>query len=284
MFSTWLLVDCNYLAWRAFHSTGGLSHNGVATGVSYGMLRDLESYYDLFSPSRTILAFDGGRSLREQVYPNYKSSRRKKAYTDEEQRDRQAVYGEIDRLRTSILPAAGFNNIISVCGYEADDIIAQAADLLPLSLDGVIISADGDLLQCLRSNVSLYSPAAKKLITARSFREKYGIDPAQWADVKALTGCSTDDVAGIAGIGPVNACKWVAGKLKPESVAYQKISAGLHFYGANMPLVRLPYPGLTLPAIAPDTVDQYKLMKVKSDLGIRVRNEQPRPAQVGFGV
>lgn len=283
MADLWLLVDCNYLCWRAFHSTGGLSFNGVATGVSYGVLRELETLLAIFEPKRTILAFDGPFLLREREYPNYKISRKTKVYTDDEKRDRAAFYDEVDRLRSSILPAAGFQNVISVQGYEGDDILAHAADLLPRSLEAVIVSADKDLWQCLRSNVSVYNPASKKLLTARSFWLEWGIEPAQWADVKALEGCGTDDIAGIPGIGPVKAAQWVAGKLKPESVAYQKIRDNLEIYNTNIKLVRLPYPGLTLPPIVPDAVDRFKLAKVKAELGIKIREQptSPRPT-MGF--
>lgn len=274
--TSWLLVDCGYLCHRALHSTGGLAHGGMPTGICFGILRDLESLVDLFGTHRCILAFDSAFSLRQEVYPNYKSSRRNRVYLPEEQAARKLFYEEVNRLQLEILPQAGYKNIFQVRGYEADDILAKVAEDLPAGVDGAIVSADEDLWQCLNRAVVCYNPTTKKAMSAKSFREKWNIPPYQWADVKAFAGCSSDDVEGLDGIGPVNAAKWVAGTLKPTTKAWEKLNAGIAIYNRNIDLVRLPYPGLKLPEVVDDDVTLAKLVKVKADLGIRTRHAVPR--------
>lgn len=268
---TVLLVDVSYMAYRAFFSTGQLSFRGEPTGILFGMLRDVDTLINQFGASQCVMAFDcGGAGLRGLLLPTYKGNR---PSMDEQQAE--AFYTQVAKLRVKIFPALGFRNIFRVKGYEADDILAYCANRLPENQDGVIITSDEDLWQCLRTNVSWYSPGKKKVVTSAAFKEEWGIDPCQWPDVKAFAGCSTDNVPGIDGVGEKTAAKWYRGKLKPDSIAYQKISAGLDVHKRNIPLVRLPYPGLELPELRDDELTQENKIKVQVELGIR-HDRKPR--------
>lgn len=282
----WLLVDANNLCWRAFHTTGGLSHEGFGTGVCFGILRDLEHMTGTFGVVRTVLAFDGIGSLRQDKYPNYKSERRGRVFTDAERKARESFYEEIRRLRTDVLPAAGYNNVFAVDGFEADDIIAKVAEELPESIEGIIASTDKDLYQCLRENVIIYNPIKKEVTSLNSFSEShFGIHPKEWANVKAIAGCDSDSVVGVRGVGDITAAKWVAGKLKHTSKTYQEIQQNYCLYRTNLPLVALPYPGLVLPEIRDDAVTPSKITQVREALGIRQRpvRRTPPDALAGRG-
>lgn len=284
----WLLVDCHYLCHRAFHTTGGLSHAGVPSGVAFGVLRELENLSNMYSPSRCILAFDHpGKGLRAIEYPEYKSSRRNYECSDEEKEQLEMFREEVNRLRLEILPELGYRNVLCEKGYEADDIIAAFAGQIHVKDSGVIVSSDGDLLQCLRENVVLYNPRTKKVTTSQSFREEWGIYPQMWASVKALAGCDSDDVVGIRGIGEKTAAKWFSGKLKASSAAYKKISENLDVYNRNIDLVRLPYPGLELPEVREDEVTEARRVKMNLKLGIRSRapaKRDPLRQSSGFDI
>lgn len=270
--STTLLIDVSYMSYRAFFSTGQLSHQGEATGVVFGVLRDIDLLTEQHGASRCMLAFDwGGGGHRSLLMPDYKISRRTKKRTPEEEEALEQFYAQVAKMRTKIFPALGYRNIHRCRGYEADDILAYYAERIIPPDDAVIITGDNDLWQCLRGNVRWYNPTQKRLVTFESFRDEYKLDPSQWADVKALAGCGSDDVPGITGIGDKTAAKWFRNQLKPDSKAYQSISANLDVHVRNIPLVRLPFPGLDMPELVDDELTTDKKLLVQEKLGIRPR-------------
>lgn len=275
MLNVWVLVDTTYLCHRARHTTGGdggLEYDGRPTGIAFGVLRTINDLMDTYSPHRMVLAFDHqDKGLREQILPTYKSSRasRKQELTEEERAERQSFYEQVNRLQNDILPKMGYNNVLSVSGYEADDIIAALAEKVPNADKGVIVSGDKDLYQCLQPHICMYHPITKVTVTSASFRKEYGIDPVQWAGVKALAGCSTDDVVGIRGVGDKTAARWFSGDLKVDSKKYKAISENLDVHNRNLPIVKLPFPGLKLPKIVADNVTEASKAAVERELGIR---------------
>ncbi len=274
--NTWLLVDVHYMCWRAKHTTGGLSHDGVGTGIAFGVIRDVPAIAEMHGASKIIFAFDSDKSkgLRKKILPTYKSSRDEK--TDDEKEADKLVYAEIARLKNTILPSMGYRNIFSAIGYEADDIIAAIAQNLPVDTSAVIISADKDLFQCINDRVTCYNPTTQKTMTVLALKQKYGVHPDQWASVKALAGCDTDDVVGVKGVKEKTAADWFNGKLKPTGKKYQKISDNLHLMKQNLPLVKLPYPGLVVPEIVEDEVTDQKVHDTHVSLGFKTNRMSDR--------
>lgn len=265
---TWLLVDSNGLAWRAAHTTGFMRSEGQPTGVAFGVLREIEALTELYNPEVVVWAFDRrGPGLRKEIDPGYKN----RTYTEDELAQRVLIYEQIDRLRGKILPALGYKNILSARGYEADDIIAKVAKELPDDVDAIIVSGDEDLWQCLSPSVRQYHPVNRATVTLEKFRAKWGIEPPMWAHVKALAGCASDTVTGVEGVGEKTAAKWFAGTLKNTSKIYGKIKGSLAIHNRNIKLVRLPFPGLELPAIRKDACTEAAKREVMTELGIRQR-------------
>ena len=273
--STYLLIDVSCLAHRAWHTTGGLSYQGDPTGVLFGVLRDIEQLRNQFTDdnsgleyrSTCIFAFDsGGAGLRGQIEPSYKSNRRKEL-TEDEEIALQGYRQQVQRLYRELLPEMGFRNVSKVKGYEADDIIAYYAERMPVRHQGIIVSSDNDLWQCLRPNVSWYSPTKKQTITFASFKEEWGIYPSDWSRVKAIAGCSSDGVVGIRGVGEKTAVSWMRGQLKESSKKYQAIMHGLDIVSRNMELVKLPFEGLKLPKPRSDSLVESS--QVYDKLGIK---------------
>ena len=274
---TWVLFDISASAHRAKHSTGDLSFEGVSTGVAFGVLRDLQLVQERFDPYRVVLAFDApGRRLRKEILPTYKSSRENKKTVVDRELD-AIFYPQLDRLRDDLLPRLGYRNCVSVAGYEADDIIAQYAQKLPAGDDAVIVSSDQDLWQCLDSNVVCFNLGLNKITTSKSFYAEWGIDPCQWAHVKALAGCSTDDVPGIPGIGEKSAAGWFSGTLKVGSKKWDLINSCLSMLNQNLPLVKLPFAGLVLPEVKEDELTEGKRTEILEELGIRRRRKGGPP-------
>lgn len=264
-----LLVDANYLARRAQYTTGQLSYQGEMTGVAFGFLRDVESQIEMRGITRTLFAFDSRRSLRKKVLPSYKSSRTENL-SDEDRQQNDLFYEQLHRLKTELLPMEGFKNIVEVDGYEADDVIAKYAQYVESPDEAIILSADNDLLQCVTENVYFHNPTSKKIVNRQSFIQEWGIPPEQWAQVKALAGCATDDVVGVKGVGEKTAADFFNGKLK-KGVRWHLVSENLDLIGKNLPLVKLPFPGIVVPDLVDDEVTEAKKLEVQQVLGIRGR-------------
>jgi len=268
-----LLLDCNYLCHRALHSTGGLSYGDALTGTVYGFLRDISTLQDRFQTPHTAFCFDLGKSCRGKILSQYKGNRKAPA-TEEEKAARKDFQEQVQKLRTEYLPALGFRNIFSQEEYEADDIIAAIVRSTLIQADKIIVSADQDLFQCLAPHVSMYNPNSKKLRTHDSFLQEYGVVPMDWFLVKAIAGCSSDNIPGIQGVGEKTAIKWVRGDLPEKSKAYKAIMADKAIIQRNIELVRLPYIGTKYVKMKKDKVTKRKWIEVTKKLGMKSLKRQ----------
>jgi len=236
---TYLIFDVSYLAYRAFHSTGGLSHDGLPTGVLFGVFAEVLRTMERFDCYNPIFCFDVGKPKRRDILPGYKGSRRKGTMTDEQYEARKELKASLELLREDMLPFIGFRNIFWATGYEADDLIATAVKDMNPDEEAIMVSSDEDLYQLLGPRCLMWNPHKGKPITEKSFEKEYGITPGQWAHVKAMAGCSSDDVPGIQGVGTKTAIKWIRRELKPGKI-YDRILLN-DTWQANMELVRLPF-------------------------------------------
>jgi len=269
---TWLVLDVSNLAYRAMYTTGGLSHGGMATGVLYGVFRDVISLQELFSTRYVAFCFDGGYDERLKVYPEYKQGRRKarEELSTEEQIVRQDLRTQLKNLRTVYLPDAGFQNVFYQKGFEADDLIASICVRLVTSTDdeAVVVSTDQDLWQCLNDRVVVWNPVKKKVKTAESFVKEWGVEPERWAFVKALAGCKSDGIPGIKGIGEKTAVKFLKGELKKESAKAKAIALGTDVVDRNLKLTVLPMVGLDSVELSEDELNKEKWDWVMECLGM----------------
>ena len=275
----YIVLDLGYLCYRAFYSTGHLSFEETKTGVLFGVFRDIKTFSELFGSNRFIFCFDSRESKRKAIFPGYKASRKNRY--DEMEEDERLAHEELrkqrDFLETRYLPRIGYKNILSQPGYEADDLIAAFCNGLDSDEEAVVVGTDGDLYQILREGVTIWNPAKSKAITAESFTGEWGISPSQWADVKALAGCHTDDVPGLDGVGEKTAVKFLTGTLKPGGVAYSKITAANDLWKRNLELVRLPLPGCVRPEVLQDEVTVEKWQYVMDRLGMSSLRELAMP-------
>lgn len=274
---SWLVLDCNFLCYRARYSTGELTHNGVPTGTTFGFLTSLVNLQEAFQADYVVFCFDLGEPKRKTLLPCYKANRHKppKEVSEEEKEELEKASKnfriEVKRIRKDTLPRMGYKNILSFPGYEADDWIAYACETIQKRWpedEVIIVSADHDLYQCLSGQVRMYNPCAKQVVTLQGFKSKYGILPSNWALVKAISGCRGDNIPGIDGVGESTAIKFLLGGLPKTSKKRKSIELGSTVIERNIPLVSLPFAYITKPPLKKSLPDIESWRTITKELGM----------------
>ena len=198
---TLYLIDGHALAYRTFFaitrgSTGGfVTRSGEPTAGVFGFTSVLLKIFEQEHPDYLAVAFDTGRTFRDDLFPEYKGTREK--MPDE-------LRIQIDRIRQLV---DAFNiPRLEVEGYEADDVLGSVARQFAAQGLGVrIITGDRDLLQLVNERVIVTLPG-KSLSDSKDFLPEdvvdyLGVRPDQVVDYKALVGDTSDNIPGVAGIG-----------------------------------------------------------------------------------
>lgn len=261
----WIVVDGDNLCHRAFWTTGQL-----AEGVLFGFFRALVDLHERFATQDVAICFDCRPSRRQSLHSDYKAGRetRRREMSPEERKNRRGLQRQIHALRDTLLSRLGYRNVFSAPGYEADDVIASVVKGLPEADTAVVVSSDQDLWQLISPTVCCYNPVKHETLTLQGFKRQWGVSPAFWADVKAIAGCSTDDVPGVPGVGEKTAARFLARQLKPESKKYQAIVANSSTWQFNLPLVRLPFDGCPRFALRENCLSEGRWSRTMQALGM----------------
>lgn len=242
---TFLLIDTNNLAYRVFHALGTLSFNQIPTEVTFGLMRYIDKLSERFGTDNLIFCFDSRNPYRIQELPTYKESRRRRRADapEEEKQQRAGLIKQLRDFRRDVLYDLGYVNVCFDAGFEADDLLAAVKKKLPPEDEKIIISSDQDLWQLLDSNTIIWNPHNEKIFTQAVLKEKYNIDPARWATVKAIAGCSSDDVPGVKGVGEKTAIKFLNNELGKKTKAFKAITEWVasEEFLLSLRLVTLPY-------------------------------------------
>lgn len=269
---TILIVDGNATAHRAKHTVGSMKYSGEYTGVIYGFFTQVLTMLKKYRPDIVAVAWDSRYSLRKKIFPDYKAKRLKAKHEKSaaEKAFDQACYEQFYEIQEEILPAIGLVNNFKKFGYEGDDIIASICQ----NNHGkkIIATSDNDMYQLLGDDISIYDLRNKKDFTAEAFIEAYSIPASQWAEVKMLSGCDSDEVPGITGVGVDTAIKHIKGLLKPGYKTYDKIMSkdGNNIKELNRRLVVLPLKGTPVIKLTADyLIDFNKMKSLFMDYGFR---------------
>jgi len=255
-----IIVDANALCYRTMYamikSEQQLSVEDMKTEIIFGFIMALPVLAEMFDSNEFIFVWDSGKYFRKDIFPEYKGEREEKS--PEEIEALNLSFPQFKQLRKEVLPQLGFNNNLIQTGMETDDIIAAITK--NYEDEFVIISRDGDLYQLLSSRVSMYDPTFKRVTTQETFREKWDIHPNEWWLVKAIAGCSSDNVPGVPGVAEKTAIKYMKNLLKPTTKAFRNITAWKKKIDRNVLLVKLPYEGTIVPEIVPDELISGKFL------------------------
>lgn len=235
---TLIVFDVHNLCYRSWYALPRLNYKGGSTEVIYGFLRTAEALCRDLAADMAAFCFESKTSLRKEQFPEYKA-RRKQMTADG--RDKKELIIQINKL-FGILKDQGCKNVFRKRGMESDDLMARIAE--DSDYTTILVTSDSDLFQCLSSRVRIYSPHHKRMLGPKWFAEQHtGISPSDWAWVKAVAGCKTDNVPGIGGVGEKTAIKWVITEADPKSPSYKKLinDQSEQIIRRNLELVRLPH-------------------------------------------
>ena len=197
---TLYLIDGHALAYRAFFAliaTGSRfqTRSGELTAGVYGFINILLRILEQEKPKYLAVAFDTGKTFRNEVYKEYKATRAKMP---------EDLVPQIVRIR-QIVDAFNIPRLEKE-GYEADDVLGTIArQAVAQGLGVKIITGDRDLLQLVDERITVNLSGSKladaKDYTPSTVREVLGVRPDQVVDFKALIGDKSDDIPGVHGIG-----------------------------------------------------------------------------------
>ncbi|RLK49228.1 DNA polymerase I [Microbacterium telephonicum] len=205
---TLLVVDGHSLAYRAFFALpvdNFSTKDGQHTNGIYGFLSMFVNLVKAEQPTHLAVAFDTSRhSFRTDQYAEYKANRSESP---------AEFKGQIPLLQECL--AALNVTVLTKEGIEADDILATlatrgAAD----GFDVLVCSGDRDTIQLVTDDVTLLYPSVQgvsqlKRYTPDAVVEKYGLPPANYPDIAALVGETSDNLPGVPKVGEKTAVKWL---------------------------------------------------------------------------
>ncbi len=200
-----VLIDGHSILNRAFYGVPDLTNaEGLHTNAIFGFLNILFKVLDEERPQYLTVTFDvHAPTFRHEMYAGYKGTRKPMA---EELRQQVPVIKEV-------LQAMDIA-IIEKAGLEADDLLGTISrSCEERGMDVAIISGDRDTLQLATEHVKIRIPKTKQGRTevedylAADVKEKLGVTPAEFIDVKALMGDSSDNIPGVPGVGEKTATK-----------------------------------------------------------------------------
>ena len=206
MTETLYLVDGHAIAYRAYYAiTSGqdvsrwMTPEGEPTAGTYGFASILLRLLEQNHPDYLAVAFDLGKTFRNELFPAYKGTRAKMP---------DDLRPQITRMR-ELVDTLGVPRL-EVEGFEADDVLGSTAKQMAAKGYNVrIITGDRDLLQLVDDRIVVSLPGSKisdsKDYTPSMVRDFLGVTPEQVVDYKALVGDPSDNYPGVPGIGPKTA-------------------------------------------------------------------------------
>lgn len=195
------IVDVSSMFFRAFYAIRPLtSTKGVPVNAVYGFISMIAKLLKDKKPDHVVFCYDRKEpSFRKEVYTEYKANRTE---MPDDLQVQMPYLKQVARL-------FGIKDL-EIPSYEADDLIGTIAKMAEKeNYEVFMVSGDKDFCQLVSDNVFLYDTMKDMIFNPAMVKEKHGVTPAQFIDYLAITGDTSDNIPGVAGIGPKGAIKLI---------------------------------------------------------------------------
>ncbi len=192
-----------YRSYYAFIKNPRVSSKGLNTSAILGFCNTLNEILNKEKPTHIGVAFDHGKTFRNDAFPAYKAQREE---TPEDIKLSVPIIKDI--LSALHIP------ILQVDGFEADDVIGTLSmESGKKGIETYMLTPDKDYGQLVRENVFQFRPrhgGGYEKLGPKEVCEKYGIATTdQVIDLLALMGDSADNFPGCPGVGEKTAVKLI---------------------------------------------------------------------------
>lgn len=200
------LLDAYALIYRAYYAllrTPRINSKKQNTSAIFGFVNTLEDLLNHQNPTHIAVVFDpSGPTFRHNIFKEYKANREE---TPEDIRFSVPIIKDI--VKGYRIP------VISVDGYEADDVIGTMAAIAEREgFDVFMVTPDKDYGQLVTEKTKIYKPSSggnrAEILGTEEIKRKWGIDRcSQVIDLLGLMGDTADNIPGCPGVGEKTAIK-----------------------------------------------------------------------------
>lgn len=194
-----VIIDGNSIFYRSFYALPLLSNsNGEYSNAVYGFAIQILNIIKNIKPKYMVVAFDvSKKTFRNEIYSDYKGTRKPMP----------------DELRSQIAPLKKMLGLMNIKiaekeGIEGDDVIGIISKKF-LDTETIIVTGDRDSFQLVDDTTKVYftkkGTSELKIMDEKTLKDEYGVTPKQFIDLKALQGDQSDNIPGVAGVGPKTA-------------------------------------------------------------------------------
>lgn len=192
-----------YRSYYAFIKNPRINSKGQNTSAIMGFMNTLNEVLTKEKPTHLAVAFDHGKTFRNDAFPEYKAQREE---TPEDIKLAVPIIKDI--LHAMHIPT------LQSDGFEADDVIGTLAHKAGAQgIETYMLTPDKDYGQLVGNNVFIFRPrhgGGYETLNETAICEKYGItSPLQVIDILALMGDSADNFPGCPGVGPKTATQLI---------------------------------------------------------------------------
>lgn len=198
---TIFIIDGSSFLYRAYYGLRPLhTADGQSVQAVYGFCRMIKKIIDTFHPRYMALVWDSkGKTERHALYQEYKATRQAPPSDIFDQKEYIVEFADLIGLKQLARP-----------GVEADDLMYSLAREWTKAGDmAVLATLDKDMSQALDAHTVLFDPFKYEFITQSIFESSKGILVSRLPFYFALLGDTSDNIPGVAGIGPKGALELV---------------------------------------------------------------------------